>query len=255
MKPIHFVHVPKGEGMKRIARDWAAGCGGTVSARPRFDVDANMWVGFQALADRIRAKKRLPKWNAALFTHKCVGKLGKHKAWEIAAERADLCVCMNEKYTEHLDPAKTVQVHPGWPRIFECPEPVRFLVSTSHTTERKGLASLSELRAIPGSLWTVTGGEYAFEELPALYDATDYLAVLSTLEGGPMPVLEALARHKPVIAPDVGYCWEWPVIRYTDLEDLIGIVTRLCRAADYNAEGTRGQAAVLKQHIEERLGE
>ena len=29
-----------------------------------------------------------------------------------------------------------------------------------------------------------------------------------------MPVLEAIANHVPVIAPDVGWSWEFPVIRY-----------------------------------------
>lgn len=52
------------------------------------------------------------------------------------------------------------------------------------------------------------------EEREAFYRSIDYLVVTSIEEGGPMPVLEAIARHVPVIAPDVGFCWELPVIRY-----------------------------------------
>lgn len=46
------------------------------------------------------------------------------------------------------------------------------------------------------------------------YDSIDYLVVTSTEEGGPVPVIEAISRGVPVIAPDVGWCWEFPVIRY-----------------------------------------
>ena len=46
------------------------------------------------------------------------------------------------------------------------------------------------------------------------YAQIDYLVVTSLDEGGPIPVVEALAHGIPVIAPDVGWCWEFPVIRY-----------------------------------------
>lgn len=46
------------------------------------------------------------------------------------------------------------------------------------------------------------------------FKAIDYLLVTSLDEGGPMPVLEAIAHNTPVIAPDVGWCWEFPVIQY-----------------------------------------
>jgi hypothetical protein len=55
---------------------------------------------------------------------------------------------------------------------------------------------------------------YTFEERDQFYAAIDYLVVTATEEGGPMPVLEAIARGVPVIAPDVGWCFEFPVIRY-----------------------------------------
>lgn len=46
------------------------------------------------------------------------------------------------------------------------------------------------------------------------WNKIDYFVVTSTDEGGPIPALEAIAHRVPVIAPDVGFCWELPVIRY-----------------------------------------
>lgn len=52
------------------------------------------------------------------------------------------------------------------------------------------------------------------EARAAFYQSIDYLVVTSRDEGGPMVVPEAIAHGVPVIAPDVGWCWEYPVIRY-----------------------------------------
>jgi hypothetical protein len=60
--------------------------------------------------------------------------------------------------------------------------------------------------------------------MPSFYDGIDYLVVLADNEGGPQSVLEALARGKPVIAPNVGYCWEYPVLRYITKDKLLDIV-------------------------------
>jgi len=47
------------------------------------------------------------------------------------------------------------------------------------------------------------------------YKSIDYLVITSTEEGGPMPLLEAIAHQVPVIAPrGVGWCDEFPAIRY-----------------------------------------
>lgn len=48
----------------------------------------------------------------------------------------------------------------------------------------------------------------------AFYPTIDYLLVTALDEGGPMTVPEALAHGVPVIAPRVGWCWEFPVIPY-----------------------------------------
>ena len=55
---------------------------------------------------------------------------------------------------------------------------------------------------------------HPIEDRSKFYETIDYLVVTSLDEGGPMPVLEAVAHGVPVIAPDVGFCWEFPVIRY-----------------------------------------
>jgi glycosyltransferase involved in cell wall biosynthesis len=52
------------------------------------------------------------------------------------------------------------------------------------------------------------------EDRAAFYRAIDYLLVTARDEGGPMVVPEAIAHGVPVIAPNVGWCWEYPVIRY-----------------------------------------
>jgi glycosyltransferase involved in cell wall biosynthesis len=67
------------------------------------------------------------------------------------------------------------------------------------------------------------------QDLREFYFSIDYLIIPSSNEGGPVPMLEALALGVPVIAPDVGFCWEYPVIRYlkNDYEDLKKIVIAL----------------------------
>lgn len=50
--------------------------------------------------------------------------------------------------------------------------------------------------------------------LPSFYSEIDYLVVTSLNEGGPIPVIDAIRAGVPVIAPDVGWCWEFPVIKY-----------------------------------------
>jgi hypothetical protein len=70
---------------------------------------------------------------------------------------------------------------------------------------------------------------YALAQRDEFFRAIDYLVVTSTLEGGPMPVLEAIARGVPVIAPNVGWCWEFPVLRYAvgEYDSLRGVLEQL----------------------------
>lgn len=84
------------------------------------------------------------------------------------------------------------------------------------------------------------------------YGTIDYLVIPALEEGGPMPMLEAMAYHVPVIAPDVGWCWEFPVIRYErgSWESLHAVLESLTRPptwADWVAEHRKLFGRLLKQ--------
>ena len=80
-----------------------------------------------------------------------------------------------------------------------------------------------------GSGWGCPEIYNTWDELPKFYDFIDYLVVTSTNEGGPVPVIDAIAAGVPVIAPDVGWCWEYPVIKYNkgDWQSLKHILLKL----------------------------
>jgi len=82
--------------------------------------------------------------------------------------------------------------------------------------------------------------------MPDFYRGLDYLFILSDMEGGPVPVQEALAMGTPVIAPDVGYAWDYPVLRYDGTFDgLARVLAALTPPADAWARESRRLHAFL----------
>jgi len=244
-------------GLYRIAEGWAAALECSVAKEPDRKANANVWVGYSNYGHYAQ-HHRPTKFDAVLFTHRVDAV--KHTGWDRAARYAHLCVCQSPRYAKFLTRKKTVVLHPGFHWQYDTRRKTRFLVMMAthkHGTEkrikRKRLDWYEQLSAVGDSDWEITGGHYNFQILPGLIDWCDYLVILSDMEGGPLVLGEALARHKPVIAPDVGYCWEWPVLRYTGFDELRSIVTRLCRASDYSMEGDRAKGLVLRNHIEGRL--
>jgi glycosyltransferase involved in cell wall biosynthesis len=154
-----------------------------------------------------------------------------HGADSVAlAPQFDACIAMNEAMATAVRAAggRAVRViRPGT----DLRKPVVFgVVGRVYNNGRKGADLVRAVigaghrvvacGAVKSDLQCLTAGQWpcavthTTDQRAAFYKSIDYLLVPSIDEGGPMPVVDALAMGVPVIAPDVGWCWEFPVIRY-----------------------------------------
>ena len=249
-----------GWGLHRIASSWADAMDCNVSREPNLKAGANAWVGYGAYAHYLRHhKSRRTGFDAVLFTHRPEGK---NASWGQAARAAHLCICQSERYLKYLPTGARILLPPGFHRQFDSAREPRFLViMATHKSKslkrisRKRLDWFDLLREVGGT-WKLTAGKYSYADLVGLVDWSDYVVILSDMEGGPLVLGEAMARHKPVIAPDVGYCWRWPVIRYTGFDGPDGVlcvVQRLLEASSYAKSGDAAAGRRLRTAITDRV--
>lgn len=172
--------------------------------------------------------------DVCLFTHL---EDGQEKYWSDQMERCDVCVSVGTKYLSYL-PAKKTAIFYIPPSETYCsnggysyhPRTLNLLVvGRPYNSGRKNTDLILDIRKEYGNLVDVkfTGGDKSYSQVKAMYNACDYVLVTSTIESGPMCVPEAMAMHKPVIAPDVGWCWDYPVIKYKDKSDLFKILNQM----------------------------
>lgn len=144
-----------------------------------------------------------------------------------AARRCDLAWCMSSRTHDDVlragSEAAIIAEIPADPQ-FQREEIVFGICGIAQPFNRKGFDLLKEIEAVPGAEVLLTDGKYKWQDMPAFYRGIDYLIVTGKVEGGPMPVKEAIGMGKPVIAPDVGWCWEYPVIQYENKQHLLDIV-------------------------------
>jgi len=106
-------------------------------------------------------------------------------------------------------------------------EKVFGIVGKNYNTGRKNLHWVEELKEEFSINYDSLSGD--IEDRAVFYSHIDYLIVTSEIEGGPMPVLDAIAAGVPIIAPDVGWCWDYPCIHYVknNLQQLQYILRQL----------------------------
>jgi len=192
----------------------------TIGTEPDLHADINLYINYAL-------HQETGGITTALFTHKEEGDLGER--WKEVDAKVNWRFTMNGRSLASVStPASVMSV---WPEArFRLDRRFRLGVCARKYRGRKRLDLIERITGIADQVdVSFTGGELASRDMPAWFDSIDALVVLGDNEGGPMPVLEALARHKPVIAPDVGFCWEFPVLRYWDLNGLELIIRGLVR--------------------------
>lgn len=218
---INIVRPTDGWVLQQIAEAWQLPYS-KCSAKPDYNADVNIWCNY-ALFDSIG---HMMKTNCDIgwFTHKeKEGPLA--KLFDCVALEMDHCIAMCEKTAQLLPQDRTTVIHSAPSKLYPPWTVTLGVVGRDYPRKRTNL--IDELRSIPGIDVRYTGGVVPANDMPAFYNSTDYVLVLSDNEGGPMCVPEAMAMGKPVIAPDVGWCWDYPCVRYTDVEDLMRVVRGL----------------------------
>jgi len=192
----------------------------TVSKMMHINSDVNVFINAQLnKRDNYIEKDSGKTITMGLYTHSCNNnQIESNFDWNFS---------MNNEFLKYLPKDNSSILPLGVDDIFIKDRLVLgFCGREYHKTNRKRFSWIERIRMIDKRVDVVfTNGEYKQEDLPDFFKSIDYLVVTSSIEGGPFPVIESLAIGKPVIAPNVGWCWEYPVIKYDgtydDLERII----------------------------------
>ena len=216
---INIVRPTDGWILQRIAEAWRLP-NSVCSAKPDPKADVNIWCNY-AMFDVCGMQPT--NCDIGWFTHWEEGSRG--RVFDAVAAEVDWCISMCQKTTRFLPADRTTVIQSAPSDLYGRRELILGVVGKSAPRKR---THLIETINKPGVVSVRhSGGTWPATDMPAFYRMCDYIVVLSSNEGGPMCVPEAMAMGKPVIAPDVGWCWDYPVIRYADEADLVRVVQGL----------------------------
>lgn len=187
-----------------------------ISDRADLRADINFYFNWHGMRSKT-------KFDVCFFTH-----IENRQWWDTIANACDIAVLMGNKYDGTVPEDKKLIFHPPPFESFLPQKPIKVLVvGRSYPSGRKNFEVAKLISSLENVDLKFTEGKLSEYELKQDYLDTDYVLVTSKIEAGPMCVVEALAMNKPVIAPDVGWCWEYPVIKFSDDNDLIRIFKKL----------------------------
>ena len=216
LEVINFVTEPGRWVLRPICEEFARYLPATISTKPDTQAKVNVFVNY-ALYQSINTK------TVGFFTHREKDS----NSFDQIAQECDWCVAMCNRTAGYL-PKKKTSIIQVWPNSKYIKDKIVFgVVGRQYSSGRKRFWMAEPLKEIEGIEVRFTNGEIPEEKMTDFYREIDYLLVLSNNEGGPVPVVEALGMGVPVIAPNVGFCWSFPVLRYETQKDLISVIKRL----------------------------
>lgn len=222
----------------------------TISREPTRRADINFFVNYHAFGTYHEGTLNVP-WMTHLPSKEDDGGFRRRRFFNVA-NKADYCIAMSQNTAMHCPPHKTVV----WGGAVDPKFLKKKLIIgvSSKISRRKRPDRINALKKIPGVEVRVTGGKLPFDQLPGWFRELDYLVVTSDTEGGPYSVLEAIAAGVPVIAPDVGWCWEHPVIRYDGTtKGLIETVKALRPDPDPWAKASKALEQIFTKMLDGKL--
>lgn len=214
--------------LPRLAHALARGTGWRVSPDPDSKADLNYFMVYIDYAERCTDWHYTPV--AAYFSHYEVDHPYKKLWWTQADAAVDIRVVTSRLAIDHLVAGKpiikvTPPVDPQFVHLQrkknELPV-IGFSGYIDGRSMRKGQDLVKKLSTdlqgryrfmASGSGWPVPTCLYRFDQLPGFYNSLDLFVCTSTIEGIPMPPLEALACGVPVVIPSgVGLLDELPTV-------------------------------------------
>ncbi len=218
---IHFV-APTYEKwiLHRLARSFHKNIpDSSISDHADLDADVNVYFNYALFNARTNC-------DVGFFTHMEHNTESARRFNEVAGS-VDWCIAMCDKTAALLPQEKTSVIHVAPDPQFHKKKIILGVVGREYETGRKRTNWHAELAKIPDIKIRYTNGRVPWRLMPWFYRSIDYLLILSDNEGGPVPLLEALAMGVPVISSDVGFVSDYTTIRFHDLEDLKRVIRGL----------------------------
>lgn len=167
------------------------------------DANINYYVNWHAFKKKTMAK------DVVFLTH---FEDDKRDEFLRCAKQADFVVCMSKRYFDLLAEEgihKAMVIPVGIDTTLFCPKLILGYVGGTYSS-RKGTDILEKLTKLDWVELRLTEGKLSYAQLPEFYRNLDYVLVPSSIEGGPLCLMEGLACGKEVIIPkDVGAAQEY----------------------------------------------
>ena len=197
-----------------------------TTMKPCLKSDINFYVNW----DIFNQKTNL---DIGWFTHRELDPK-KKKDFDNKAKLIDYCICPSLNTLKLLPKEKScVLKHGVGEEYANQRKKIKFgIIGRGYSSGRKNFKIVEKLKKIQNTEFIISEGKLTKNEVVDLYKRIDYLLVTSNNEGGPVPVIEALTMGVPIIAPNVGWCWEYPVIKYNSTEELFNVINKLSYYVD-----------------------